>query len=344
MSSRSEWPTAQLVADSYLRRSPARGGMQPSSWPAADRMTGPTAIYWWDDNTPVFEVSLYDGDNPAGYLIVSGSRRLPPILEAGPTGTAPSTRLFAAVTAHLAQTGRYAAAIRWQYWSPLEMVAEVTLQDDSIVHIQVPEMFEATMPSRLSIQRDPAAFWNADALAKRWEEWLTPLGTTGPSSIGIILETREPIYYNQNCRPAFRSESEPPTYCTPNCISGCVPVAVAMLSSSWKKVNISGSQSQIWPVLPVGTPLGHQQLPPILTAAPMSISRFGRFMMHFQRDAAAVLSAIGWLLQRQHITGTLGGSIGLTSFNFPHRTNIAQTLLRGDTRSFLWLSVSGVPI
>lgn len=244
---RSEWPNAQRVAEAYLRRATARGLRQPSSWPVADRMTGPTAVYWWDDNTPVFEVSLYDGDTPAGYVIVSGTRRLPPILEAGPTGTAPSTRLIAEMTAHLARTGRYATTIRWQYWSALEIVGEVTLQDGSVVYIRAPEMCEETMSNRLAIQRDPTRYWRTDDLEKRWEEWITPLGKTGPSSIGIILESREPIYYNQNCRPALSSQSEPPTYCTPNCISGCVPVAVAMLSSSWKKVNIAGSQGQIWP-------------------------------------------------------------------------------------------------
>lgn len=243
----SDWENARRAAEAFLSRSSSRRRRQPRSWPVADRLGGPSAVYWWDDQTPLFEVPLYANDAPAGYVIASGTYELPPILEASPMGIPASQRLTADITSYLVQSDRYPSAIRWQYWSALEVVAEVTLADGAVIHVRYPEMHEVTIPTRLSIHRTPSQYWHVGENESRWHQWLDAEAAAKEASIGIILESREPVYYNQNCRTTERTEVEPPTYCSPNCIAGCVPVALAMLASSWKKVEVSGSQSRIWP-------------------------------------------------------------------------------------------------
>lgn len=245
MATSPELTNIQLIAEAHLRRSQLQQVGRPSSWPIADRFGMPTAVFWWDDDTPLFEVPLYRGNSPAGYVIASGTRALPPILEASPNGLPPSSRMAAAVTSHLVQTGRFPVSIHWQYWSPLEIVAEVVLHDESVTYVRFPDMSEVTTNSRLAINRVTDEYWRSTDVERLWKQLVLSGSPKPQRSIGIILNDREPVYYNQNFFEQTVSDEKNLT--SAKCISGCSPVAFAMWASSWKKVDKGGSKSKIWP-------------------------------------------------------------------------------------------------
>ncbi|MCA9080892.1 MAG: hypothetical protein KDA58_10060 [Planctomycetaceae bacterium] len=289
----SGWPAAQAVAREFVARGAARRPRQPAHWPVPNRVGDCSALFWWDDDHPVFEIPLFHNDDPAGFVVASGTEDLPPILQASPLGGTRSAAMNADVYGHLIRTGRTPLSIRWQYWSALEMVAEVQLADGCMLYLRYPEMFEVAAPTRIAIQRSPVDTWSEESVAARWEAMRTPYDQRSPESIGIILESREPIYYNQNCRAALRTATDPITYCSPNCISGCVPVAVAMLSGCWKKVEIAGSASRIWP----GSSCWTNQWPSTTTSDP---------------NRCAEVNTTIWRLHDDFRTTCGGGTAGAT--------------------------------
>lgn len=224
----------------------SRGNM-PESIQLPNSVGACTAVFWWDDKTPLLEYEFLDDQgNSSGYIILSTSRAIPPVHEFAFQGVTLSAKLFRHLTSFLGYREAYYKSITWYYFGQLDLLARCTLSDHGkTVFVSIPQMTTFYIPEDHKIERHPNDYWSEEETRSRWR-LIGGDVVTGSEKIAIELEALKPVPYNQNCR-ATTDYAELDHYCKPNCIAGCSPVAVAMYASSKKKSADGGANSRIWP-------------------------------------------------------------------------------------------------
>jgi hypothetical protein len=237
---------AQVLLDNWHRA--AREQALPESLKLPSQVGECSAVYWWDDDIPLLEYPFFDeSSKPSGYVVVSTSRNIPPVLEFSLSGETLSSRLNSYVASHMARSGEFLKKITWYYFSPLDLVARAQVQGfQKEIFISVPTMASVDINDELVIRRDPTEFWSKETSESRWQALEQFKGELS-SRIAIVLQHLKPVPYNQNCRPKGKEHSDSDHYCKPNCIAGCYPVAWSMFASSRKRSSEGGGDSKIWP-------------------------------------------------------------------------------------------------
>jgi hypothetical protein len=218
-------------------------GLQLSSEPVDDR-----SVLWWHGELPLVEIALTDqGGAPSGYLLVSADERLPPILECATSG-APRTRTVANLLARSLKSPGAAKFQRHVFYTSTEIYAEL-LHDGELFRVRLPSLssFKVTEAGRAAVS--PASIFDQSIVSSQWSLLSTRQPPPGPAL--VILKDAAPVKYNQNCDKYSRSDwqlqlGQPEVNpCAPHATAGCVPVAWAMLLSSWKRMGHKGSE-KIW--------------------------------------------------------------------------------------------------
>ena len=164
---------------------------------------------------------LVSGDTrPRGYVVVSSSHELPPVLESAWDGPSLSAQLNSDLITRLAQRGVVARSVNWLYLGSLDLVAHIEVEGvPDQIYLTIPELEPLVTPQRLTVRRDPRRIWPAADVAGKWDA----LRETGPTALfgrsanscSIGLKR-----YQQNCdaysvadgTPVFESGT---TYCSP---------------------------------------------------------------------------------------------------------------------------------
>jgi hypothetical protein len=207
-------------------------------------------IFWWAGNIPLVEVPIVSsfGKMPSGYLLVSTSKELPPILEMCLEGTLLSQKITEHVHRALWADRITASVSRFVFVTSTELYVEIEAKDSSSLHLlKVPECRGVDIARPIKLEKAPADVFDDNVIREQWDI-LTP--HPPPDVPEIILSNAAPVLYQQNC-DGYGLECKidirtAQTYCSPHCIAGCVPVGWAMLLSSWKR---SGpwDAAKIWP-------------------------------------------------------------------------------------------------
>jgi len=216
-----------------------------------------THVFWWDDVTPLFEYSLQSADGePAGYIILSGSKALPPVMEYASEGEVLSSLLTKHIGSRLNSLKGGSSCVKWYYFSPLELVSQISFSNSSEVHyFAYPTLENIKLDlGELRIERNPRDFWSEREVQFEWHQLENIYSLA--SEPRVTLDFARPVKYQQGCNnygftaygliEAFDTASNQ-TYCSPHCIAGCVPVAWAMEASAFKRGNCFGSAAKIWP-------------------------------------------------------------------------------------------------
>ncbi|MEM6686382.1 MAG: hypothetical protein AAF617_11420 [Bacteroidota bacterium] len=206
--------------------------------------------FWWNDTICLYDIPLENKKTRerSGYLLVSESRELPPVLEYATTGLSLKESIDQLLVPALAISKIKATPNTYYFVSSTELY--VSLEDVSSkeeVLINIPDLYVLTNDIRAVSQRVPADIFDPITIERYWEE-LSEVRTQSSSSKVLPAV---PVRYQQNCSAYTlgevctidRSSGNP--LCHPNRISGCVPVAWAMLLSAYKRAEISG-EDKIW--------------------------------------------------------------------------------------------------
>lgn len=227
---------------------------EPLQWAhkvLAKESPGQMKVFWWSDTIPLCEVPLFDliTRSQSGYMIVCGDRRLPPVLEYSSSGPTLSDQIDFLCAPALRQSGMQRETIRSHYASSTEIYLEFEGDDGAFHYLNVPNLYVLNTRRRVVIDRQPEQVFDSKIVDATW-------GTFTPGAPGdlpeIILQFFRPVRYQQNCDKygALMTDCKiefqlTQSYCAPNAIAGCVPVAWAMLMSSWKRAGFFGAQN-IW--------------------------------------------------------------------------------------------------
>lgn len=187
----------------------------------APSMASAPFVFWWDDNTPLHEYNLGNG-----YVLASTSKDMPPIMEYTISGEPLSQSILKIVAMHgYIETHKIE---KIYYWTGIEIVVRLRKKsDDTAWLFHIPDYQMINVPNTFSILRIPISFWTrAQVDAQRY----AILSQQSPITTQAIQLGVHPIQYNQNKHG--------------ECISGCTPVAWAMLASWWKQV--PQSVGRIW--------------------------------------------------------------------------------------------------
>jgi hypothetical protein len=198
------------------------------------------SLLWWDDYTALFEYSLVSHKgNPAGYVITSTHQGIPPVVEFSLEGPSLSGQLGTHWIRTLQAMEGIVPFDRLYYFGPWDFAARVspdtTLGRYQLVSIPWGEIAEPKGP----LVRDPKRFWNPSVVRSLRARYAKRTAR-GAQETTIVQLLRKPVRYNQSCSAysASRTRTEKarsaPTPCSPSCISGCGPVAWAMMASAYK--------------------------------------------------------------------------------------------------------------
>lgn len=243
---------ALQVADAFVSR---KRRTDPTPWSAV-HLTPITlktaAVFWWYGSIPLVEVPLTNasGTQSNGYLLVSTDRELPPILEYSLDGLPLSRQILQQLTPALARSNLSVLFSRFVFITSTEIYVEVTDEKGGdLTAVAIPDLFTFKPAAGIAISVKANSIFPKAIVDAQWDN-LTP-GAPGDKP-EVILQNAVPVRYQQNCdKYANLLEcgielKTTQTYCSPNAIAGCVPVAWAMLLSSWKRTGYWDS-SKIWP-------------------------------------------------------------------------------------------------
>ena len=236
------------VAEAYISHN-ARTHKGFSGLRIVQEAAASAKLFWWGGTIPLVEVPLATilGGTASGYLLVSTSKSLPPILEFCLDGAPLSQRITEQMHSALWRDRVTAVIERFVFITSTEIYAEIKTPDSSdLTLFKVGDTLGVTIPSPVHIARDPAAIFDSQILDDQWRI-MTP--QPPPNLPEIILNNAAPVLYQQNC-DAYGLECSidlktGTTYCSPHCIAGCVAVGWAMLLSSWKRTGFWDS-AKIW--------------------------------------------------------------------------------------------------
>jgi hypothetical protein len=209
-------------------------------------------VFWWNDEIRLYDIPLENKKTKerAGYILVSESKELPPVLEYCTEGSSLKEQIDKFLMPALAISDLDASPLKYHFISSTEMY--VTLQDhttESTFIVNIPNLFVINDELRGNLYRIPAEVFDIEKVNKYWAE-LEDESDESPNT-ELILTDRKPVMYQQNCESYSLRElckldtSNSKSPCNPKAISGCVPVAWAMLLSCWKKITMSDND-QIW--------------------------------------------------------------------------------------------------
>jgi hypothetical protein len=235
---------------------------RPDPWsncfvPPFEVMSKAAEAWRWDDDTPLVEVPLCreSVERESGGIIISTVKSLPPVLTyctQGPT--------FASqVTSNLLSfpSADRLEVIERYLISPLEPILKVRVRNTAATgFVRLPDRMSYLLPPKHNpvphLKRDPCEFWSKRQVEKAWkilEKDRPVTHRVRSSSRDNIVSQIQPVQYNQSCN-VYRSKTnsveaflDGNNYCTPRAISGCTPVAWAMLASSLKRRGVAN----IWP-------------------------------------------------------------------------------------------------
>jgi hypothetical protein len=209
------------------------------------------SVFWWSDTIPLIEIPLLDclKAAPDGYFLVSGDKRLPPLLEHAPSGPPLSHQVKSVCMPALHHAQIDLQPAKFHYASSTDMFLEFPPVDGVTHLLDVSNFVVSRFRDRVTVERRPEDSFNQDIVANMWRQY-TP---GGPGDVpAIVLPFLTPVKYTQTCDAYGTGElackikiSSSENYCTPHAISGCIPVAWAMLMSSWKRSGFFGA-NQIW--------------------------------------------------------------------------------------------------
>jgi hypothetical protein len=195
------------------------------------QIDGMSGVLWWDDSTPLIEVALSNDDgSPGGYVLVSDHPHIPPVVEYTIQGQPLSIQLLRFWRASQALQADLVG--RLYYLGPFDIALRLSGGTDKGKLVSIP-LLETMQVGPLS--RNPRDTWPR-ALVMKTRRALAMNGSARKSS-SIVELSRKPVRYTQNCSAAARGRNHPPvaTPCSPSCISGCGPVAWAMLASAYRR-------------------------------------------------------------------------------------------------------------
>jgi hypothetical protein len=225
----------------------------PSRWLHKTVLRSPEyATFWWNDAIPLIEIPLLDAITraPNGYFLVSSDRRLPPLLEYTDSGASLSHQLNS-----LCMPALYQAELDWRpskyrYGTSTEIYLEFPPMDGVTHLLNASNLVISRVVEPRLVERRPEDIFDQNKVRSLWAQY----APSGPGDVpAIVLPFLTPVKYQQTCdgyglRNAAAlgikvASSE--NYCAPHAIAGCVPVAWAMLLSSWKRSGFFGA-SKIW--------------------------------------------------------------------------------------------------
>jgi hypothetical protein len=170
---------------------------------------------------------------PGGYVLVSDHPHIPKIVEYslhGPPLSAQLMRYWFALNA----AGIDVPVKRMYYLGPFDLAVRLAGPPDD-----QGELVAIPFGDRLktgALARDPRQTWPS-AVVRRVDKVITNIASKSPQPLTIVELPRKPVRYTQNCSSGLRKVGHPPasTPCSPACISGCGPVAWAMLASAYRQ-------------------------------------------------------------------------------------------------------------
>jgi hypothetical protein len=213
--------------------------------------------YMWDEDRFLYEFPLLsEANEPVGFVIASGDRSLPPIISYSLDGQLLSARLNALLQDTIPEVP--ISEVQWFYFSPLDLVARLPTREKAApVYVTVPRFSAIRMAE--PIRRNPADCWAPKHVSERWDTLFEP--TSERRYQTAVQLPHSPIPYNQSCSGyplAVGKATREPTrgqvevradgggnLCGWRGISGCAPVAWAVLASWWKQD--PRAAAKIWP-------------------------------------------------------------------------------------------------
>lgn len=212
------------------------------------------AIFYWGGSIPLVEIPLFDvvSRQSSGYLLVSTSPDLPPMLEYATSGKPLSESIQQFLAPSLAKAGLHNAQQRFVFITSTEIYVElVDPSRNQSVLLNVPGLFSLPVTKLGEMAVTPNDVFDQQVVRRQWLDLKTP---GGPGDLPeVVLQQACPIRYQQNCdgyahyaECKLELDGAGTTYCSPHAIAGCAPVAWAMLLSSWKRTGLWNS-SKIWP-------------------------------------------------------------------------------------------------
>lgn len=231
---------AATIAARFLER----GGCNcENPVPPCPQLTGEHFEYLTGEDSVIFEFPLKKKRAKSGYILISGSRDLPPVLEFCPTGRSLRGNLINGLLGLTRLRRLNSKSVAWRYFGPLDFVAELRLERGGYYYARLPNL--RVVETRRRIQALDHFHRGQDQwIEARWKYYEAERASRGALSCGKMFGIR-PFKYNQTCESSLHlgksSDSNGSNYCTPSCIVGCVPTAWAVLASAWKSSAIGVS-------------------------------------------------------------------------------------------------------
>ncbi len=208
-------------------------------------------VFKWSSEINLYDIPLVNKKTRerSGYLLISESKELPPVIEYATEGLSLKEQIDGLVTPALYASEIDATPKEYHFITSTEIYVEIfNERSKESFLINVPDLFVIQKESIDSFNRQAREEFNNASIDEQWYA-LEDNDSSGASK--IVLNKAKPTRYQQNCDSYSLDQvckidlSEPKTYCSPRRISGCVPVAWAMLLSAWKRMNFEDS-SKIW--------------------------------------------------------------------------------------------------
>jgi hypothetical protein len=225
---------AAAIANRFLEERGSDGG---GVVPRHTSLGGRYYKYLTSNDSTVYEFSVTRGDTQAGYILISGTLDLPPVLGYCPTGKPLRSILTQCVEDFIRLRNLLPTSVEWRYFGPFDHVAEIKLAGGDYCYARFPNYLVTQSKSR--IVHPPRMEWVDVAwINDRWEYYSRDDRPKVVRPLGIINGCR-PYKYQQTCQSSLEEGGPDPhhiglNYCSPSCIAGCTPTSWAILASAFK--------------------------------------------------------------------------------------------------------------
>jgi hypothetical protein len=220
-----------------------------------------SAVFWWDDQTPLFEFPIIwsPGQVRSGYILVGTRKDLPPVLEYSLEGQGLADSIHRKLATDLGGLVHNDVRSRIYYSSPLDIYVRLSGIQDRDLILRLPDFRSSWVDAKASFIKPPArdpknlsatkqSWRNLDELLKLLVDFVPGQDLETPRQMKPIIisdprrvvSPRRPVKYSQNfdnyvgCNP-LAAILEGKIACHPSCISGCAPVAWVMLLSAYRR-------------------------------------------------------------------------------------------------------------
>ncbi len=211
-------------------------------------------VFWWNTTLKLYDIPLINivTKKSAGYFLVSESKQLPPIIEYSTEGLSLKEQIDANIYHVLKETEIKGVPLNYYFMNSTEIYVEIQTEvGKGNFVLNIPNLFVIQKNSLESHnnRRNPQDYFDGITTLNLWN---TIENNDVINQTSRVLHWRKPTRYQQNCDSYLFEENcsinfnTPQHYCTPRAISGCTPVAWAMLLSSWKKSTMGNAYIKIW--------------------------------------------------------------------------------------------------